>query len=90
MKEVLKIPTYAKFIHDIINNKISSNLEEHVATISRYPFDEKILAKLVDPGTPTISCSIGEIDIRNTLCDICNTLMISNSKLMLMAPCDHN
>ena len=46
------------------------NLEERVAMITSYPFDGKISAKLGDPGIPTISYSMGNIDIHNALCDI--------------------
>lgn len=56
-------------MRDIINNKKSMNLEEQVAMITSYPF-EKIPAKLGDPGILMISCSIGNIDIHNALCDI--------------------
>ena len=38
--------------------------------ITKLPFEYKVLAKLGDLGIPTISCSIGNIDINNVLCDI--------------------
>jgi hypothetical protein len=68
--DILKIPTFAKFMRDISNNKRSMNLEEQVAMITKYPFEDKIPAKLGDPGIPTISCSIGNTDINNAHCDI--------------------
>ena len=46
------------------------NLKEQVAMIAKYPFEDKVSAKLEDPGIPTISFSIGNLDINNALCDI--------------------
>ena len=68
--DMLKIPTFAKFMRDLVNNKRSMTLKEHVAMITEYPFDNKIPEKLGDPGIPTISCSIGNLDINNALCDV--------------------
>ena len=68
--DILKFPTFAKFMRDITKNKRSMNLEEQVAMIRKYPFEDKIPVKLGDPGIPMKSCSIGNIDINNVLCDI--------------------
>ena len=70
VSDTLNIPTFAKFVRDIVNNERSWNLKEQVAMITKYPFKDKVAANLVDPGIPTISCSIGNININNALCDI--------------------
>ena len=38
--------------------------------ITKYPFVDKTPPKLGDPGKLTVSCSIGNIDINNALCNI--------------------
>ena len=58
--DVLHVPSYAKYIKDIINNKqplpsmeVIKLTEECSAAILDFPKKKK------DPGCPTISCSIG-------------------------------
>ena len=65
---MLKIPTFAKFMHDVVNDKRSMTLKEQVAMITEYPLHNKIPEQLGDPGIPTISCSIGNLDTNNALC----------------------
>ena len=59
LMDVLHVPSYAKYIKDIINNKQSlpsteviKLTEECSAAILDFPEKKK------DPGCPTISCSI--------------------------------
>ena len=68
--DILKIPTFAKFIRDIINNKRSMYLKGQVATIMEYPFENKIPRNLGDPGIPTIYYSICNLDENNALCGV--------------------
>ena len=41
-----------------------------MARITEYLFEEKIPKKLGDLGIPTISCTVGNLDINNDLCDV--------------------
>ena len=68
--DILKIPTFAKFMRDVVNDKRSMSLEEQVAMIIEYPFDNKIPEKLGGPRYNHISCSTGNLDINNALCDV--------------------
>ena len=59
LMDVLHVPSYAKYIKDIINNKrplpsmeVIKLTKECSATILDFPKKKK------DPGCPTISCSI--------------------------------
>jgi hypothetical protein len=60
LMDVLHVPSYAKYIKDIINNKwplptmeVVKLMEECSATILNCLPEKK------DPGYPTITCSIG-------------------------------
>ena len=60
LMDVLLVPSYAKYIKDIINNKrplpsmeVVKLTEECSAAILNYLPEKK------DPGCPTITCSIG-------------------------------
>ena len=66
--DAIKVPTYTKFLSDILNRK--KEITETVAMITIYPADEKLLSKSEDPEIPTISCSIGKTDIHNALYDL--------------------
>ena len=69
--DVLYVPSYAKYIKDIINNKQSlpsteviKLTEECSAAILDFPKKKK------DPGCPTISCSIEIQHFDQALCDL--------------------
>ncbi|XP_066341858.1 uncharacterized protein [Miscanthus floridulus] len=71
LTDVLHVPSYAKYIKDIINNKrpvpsteIVKLSEESSATILDFPRKKK------DLGYPTISCSIGIQYFDQALCDL--------------------
>ena len=66
--DAIKVPTYSKFLHDILSRK--KEITETVAMVTSYPPNGKLLSKSGDPGIPTISCSIGKTDIHNVLCDL--------------------
>jgi hypothetical protein len=70
--DAMQVPTYAKYIRDILNKKkplptteIIKLTEECSAAISNTS-----LIKKNDPGCPTIECSIGNQYFNNTLCDL--------------------
>ncbi|XP_021321791.1 uncharacterized protein LOC110437626 [Sorghum bicolor] len=72
LMDVLHIPSYAKFIKDIINNKrplpsaeVVKLIEECSAAILNHLPEKK-----QDPGCPTITCSIGTQHFDHALCDL--------------------
>ena len=71
LMDVLHVPSYAKYIKDIINNKqplpsteVVKLTEECSAAILDFPKKKK------DPGCPTISCSIRFQYFDQALCDL--------------------
>jgi hypothetical protein len=70
--DAIQVPTYAKYIRDILNKKrplptteVIKLTEECSAAILNQP-----LRKKKDPGCPTIDCSIGDQHFNNALCDL--------------------
>jgi hypothetical protein len=69
--DALQVPTYAKYIKDILSNKRTLPTRETVQLTEEC--SSAILGphlKKKDPGCPTISCSIGGHDFDNALCDL--------------------
>ena len=70
--DVIQVPTYAKYLQDILNNKrplpttkvIKLTEECRVTILNTSPVKKK------DPGCPTIDCSIGSQNFENALCDL--------------------
>jgi hypothetical protein len=70
--DAIQVPTYAKYIRDILNKKrplpttevIKLTEECSVAILN------KSLEKKKDPGCPTIDCSIRDQNFNNALCDL--------------------
>ena len=67
----MQVPTYAKYLKDILNNKkplpaseVVHMTEECSAAILN------LLPEKKDPGCPTISCSIGTQYFDKALCDL--------------------
>ncbi|WVZ76576.1 LOW QUALITY PROTEIN: hypothetical protein U9M48_024541, partial [Paspalum notatum var. saurae] len=68
--DAMQVPTYAKYLKDILNNKKplpSAEIvhDRRVATILKQPQQKK-----KDPESPTIPCSIGNQDFNQALCDL--------------------
>jgi hypothetical protein len=68
----MQVPTYAKYLRDILNNKrplpsteVIKLTEECSAAILNISLVNK-----KDPGCPTIECSIGDQHFNNALCDL--------------------
>jgi hypothetical protein len=69
--DAIQVPTYAKYIRDILNKKrqlptievIKLTKECSAAILNKSPEKKK------DPGCPTIDCSIGDQHFNNALCD---------------------
>jgi hypothetical protein len=68
LTEAIKMPTYAKYMKDIVTNKRKIPNEEISTLLANYSFDGKVLEKLRDPGIPTIPCSIKNNYVRTALC----------------------
>jgi len=72
LMDVLHVPSYAKYIKDIINNKrplpstevVKLTEECSAAILNHLPEKKK------DPGCPTITCSIGAQQFNHALCDL--------------------
>lgn len=70
--DAIQVPTYAKYIRDILNKKrplpttevIKLTEECSTAILNKSPKKKK------DPGCPTIDCSIGNQHFNNALCDL--------------------
>jgi hypothetical protein len=81
--DVIQVPTYAKYLRDILNNKrplptteVIKLTEECSATIlNTSPIKKK------DLGCPTIDCSIGSQNFKNTLCDLGASVSVMPKKV---------
>ena len=70
--DVMQVPTYSKYIKDILSHKRSLPDPEMVklteecsaAILNPQPRKKK------DPGCPTIACAIGDLEFDNALCDL--------------------
>ena len=72
LMDVLHMPSYARFIKAIINNKLPLPTTEVVQLTEECSVAilNKLPEKRKDPGCPTISCSIGSQKIEHALCDL--------------------
>jgi hypothetical protein len=70
--DAMRVPTYAKYIKDILRNKKTLpttevvQLTEECSAVVFDPLSEK----KKDPGCPTITCSIGAQHFKHALCDL--------------------
>ena len=64
------MPPYAKYMKDIITNKIKMPDAEISTMLANYTFKGGIRDKLGDPGVPTIPCSIKRNYLKTSLCDL--------------------
>ena len=70
--DAIQVPTYAKYIRDILNKKrplpstkVIKLIEECSGAILN-----KLPKKKKDPGCPTIECTIGDQHFNHALCDL--------------------
>ena len=70
--DAMQVPTYAKYIKDILGNKRALPTTEVVQLTEECSAAilNPLLVKKKDPGCPTITCSIGTQHFSNTLCDL--------------------
>ncbi|KAK8593410.1 hypothetical protein V6N12_045492 [Hibiscus sabdariffa] len=69
LEAIDQMPTYAKFLKDIITKKRTIERYETVATAKEY-FSGDIPPKRNDPGSFIIPCSIGDNYVGKALCDL--------------------
>jgi hypothetical protein len=70
--DVIQVPTYAKYIRDILNKKIPLPSTEVIKLTEECSAAilNKLPEKKKDPGCLTIDCSIGNQYFNNALCDL--------------------
>ena len=69
---IQQVPTYAKFLKDLCTKKRTTNVPKRAflaAIVSSYLLSHMPI-KYKDPGSPTISCVIGETHIEKALLDL--------------------
>lgn len=67
-----QIPSYAKFLKEILSNKIKLEIHKTVAMTlySSVVIQSIVIHKLKDPGSFSIPCYIGTMDFEKALCDL--------------------
>jgi hypothetical protein len=65
--EAMQVPTYAKYLKDILNNKRPLRTTDMVKLTEECSMT---ILKKKDPRCPTINCSIGAEHFENALCDL--------------------
>jgi hypothetical protein len=70
--DAIQVPTYAKYIRDILNKKRSLSSTEVIKLTEECSgaILNKLPEKKKDPGCPNIDCSIGDQHFNNALCDL--------------------
>ena len=68
---IIQMPLYAKFLKEILSKKRKISEEGIVNLTATYSaiIQQKLPAKMKDPGSFTIPCSIGKYEFRKALCD---------------------
>ena len=75
--DAMQVPTYAKYIKDILGNKRTLTTTEVVQLTEEC--SAAILDPLLekkDPGCPTITCSIGSQHFSHALCDLGESISV--------------
>ena len=70
--DAMQVPTYDKYIKDILGNKRTLPTTEVVQLMEECsaPILDPLLVKKKDPGCPTTTCSIGAQHFLHALCDL--------------------
>ena len=76
--DAMQVPTYAKYIKDILGNKRSLPTTEVVQLTEECSAAilDPLLEKKKDPGCPTITCSIGSQHFLHALCDLAASVSV--------------
>ena len=69
---IQQVPTYAKFLKDMCTKKRMTNVHKKVFLVINISnlLSNQIPVKYKDPDCPTISCTIGQIEINRALLDL--------------------
>ncbi|XP_056689532.1 uncharacterized protein [Spinacia oleracea] len=72
MDALKQMPTYSRFLKEILNGKRNCDVKETVNLTENCSaiILNKMPPKLKDPGSFSIPCAIKELEISNTLCDL--------------------
>ena len=70
LTDILKMPSYAKYMKDIITNKRKIPEAKMSTILANYTFKDGVPKKLRDSGIPTIPCSIKKNYVKTALCDL--------------------
>ncbi|XP_048496363.1 uncharacterized protein LOC125495629 [Beta vulgaris subsp. vulgaris] len=72
LDDISKMPSYAKFLKDMLSNKrkIEENVTVSLTAECSAILQSKLPEKLGDPGSYSIPVKLGDIAIKNALCDL--------------------
>ena len=72
LMDAMKVPTYARYLKDIINKKWPLPTTEviELTEACNASIFHQLPEKKKDPGCPTIRCSIGAQSFDKALCDL--------------------
>ena len=70
LMDAIKLPSYSRYMKDIVTNKIKFPNENISTMLANYSFSGKIPEKFGHPDIPTIPCSIKNNYVRTALCDL--------------------
>lgn len=72
VEALVQMPSYAKFLKDILSNKRKREEHETMMLTEEYSarIQRKLPPKLNDPGSFTVSCTIGNCHFDKALCDL--------------------
>ncbi|XP_020245172.1 uncharacterized protein LOC109823298 [Asparagus officinalis] len=78
VEAISQMPSYAKFLKEILSNKRRLEEYETVALTKECSdiIQNKLPPKLKDPGSFSIPCTIGDMSINHALCDLCATVRL--------------
>jgi hypothetical protein len=81
--DAIQVPTYAKYLLDILNNKRPLPSTEMIKLIEECSaaFLNTSPVKKKDLGCPTIDCSIGSENFENALCDLGESISVMPKKV---------
>jgi hypothetical protein len=78
--DAIQVPTYTKYLQDILNNKRPLPTTERIKECSAAILNTSLVKKK-DLGCPTIDCSIGSQNFENTLCDLGESVSVMPKKV---------
>src|SRR3954451_5708542 len=70
LTDAIKLPSYSKYMKDIVSNRSKIPTEEISTMLANYSFNGKVQKKLGEPGIPTIPFSFKNNYVKTVLCDL--------------------